>query len=198
MLSKKDKQILDFISDYHGATIKQIGRIFYKSENRYDCARIKLKKLFNAEILDRYTFDNDKEFIYCISGETRFLSKHDYYNLEFYSHLVSHGAKILKFKMDRTWKDKKRTDGFYEFEYNDEIRLVCLEVDFTHMTNIKEKYVPLYNRREIQEEYKKCGENIFPKVIVMTYKKVTKELDYPFELEFINFDLDNFVEKVLI
>lgn len=196
MITKRDKEIFLFIEKYKGITINQASKIFFSKKNGYDCARLRLKKLYNNGILDRYTNFGTKEIVYTFKGYKK-LSPHSIHILNFYAEMVYHGVIINSFIQEKQWCiGKYRSDAFFEYTYNSEDYILCLEVDFTHMTNIKNKYVPLYESDEIQEEY---GEGVFPKIVIMTYKKVDdNKADYPFPVNFINFNLDNFVEKVLL
>lgn len=193
-----------FIEEHHALTIQMCANMFYTNNKfSYDEARRRLKKLYDNEILYRYESPETSELIYCFK-DSKQISPHDLFTLKFYSTLIRYGAKINHFKQNRYWKSTgKFSDGFFEVSYNGSDFLIILEVDFTHMTSIENKYVTLYKNKEIQNEYKEyCedGEEIFPKLIIMTVKDINKieKIDYPFYVQFINFELDNFVEKVLV
>lgn len=205
IIKQRDKEIMRFLEEHKAATIEMIANVFYTNNNfSYDEARRRLKKLYDNEFLHRYTSPDTEELVYCFKGEKQ-ISPHDLYTLKFYSKLIKYGAKVNYFKKNRKWKSTgKICDGFFEITYNGADYLIILEVDFTHMTSIDDKYLTLYNNRELQEEYKDYsvdGSEVFPKLVIMTVKDVDnikkENVNYPFEVQFINLRLDNFVEKVL-
>jgi len=154
MITPRDKQIFKFIETYGGITINQAAKAFFPPKKGYDNARMRLKKHYADGLLNRYLNSGTKEFVYCYK-EHKELSMHDIYILNFYSELISYKVNINKFEKEKQWcGGKYRSDGFFEFEYNGALYLICLEIDLTHKTSLKNKYVKLYESKEIKESYK--------------------------------------------
>jgi hypothetical protein len=198
MITQRDKNIFMFIENYGGITINQAAKLFYPQKKSYDNARMRLKKHYNDGLLSRYLNGTTKEYVYCYK-EHKELSMHDISILDFYSELVSYGVKINVFQKERQWSDGKfRSDAFLEFEYNENLYLLCLEIDLTHKTSIKNKYVKLYESNEIQNLYSKYGDGIFPKILIASFNEGTVYEEYPFDVTYMNLNFDGFIEKILL
>ena len=78
---------------------------------------------------------------------------------------VYESAKIRNIKIQpRYLNDGLRPDAFIEFQYENDVYFILLEIDYTHYTsNMKmQLYEMLYNRQELQKE---CY-GTFPIVII--------------------------------
>lgn len=198
MITQRDKEIFKFIEKYGGISINQAAKMFFPPKKGYDNARMRLKKHHSDGFLSRYLNAGTKEYIYCYK-EHKELSMHDVYILNFYAELISYKVKINKFEKEKLWCDGKyRSDGFFEFEYNGSLYLICLEIDLTHKTSLKNKYVKLYESRELQEMYKEYGDDIFPKVVLASFNEGELYEEYPFDVVYMDLKFDKFVEKILL
>lgn len=191
MLVQRDKNILRYLEEYHSITIAQCGQIFFnESIHYYDLARKRLKIIEDMGLIKHYTNRVTKEKVYYIEKK---LSPHDLYLMNFYASLKFHKIEISEFIKECKFQEGKiRADGFFRFKCGGYERIVIVEVDMTHSTNIK-KYEELYDTKEPQTRY-----GAFPLVVIIgglgnrTYKTDK------FDIEYLDYKLSGFAEKVLV
>jgi hypothetical protein len=185
-----DYKILSWIEEHHCLSIKQAARMFYEGDYARDKARKKLKLLEDYRIIKSYKNDITKEKIYYVEKK---LSPHDLYVLDFYSLLVFHGCTNIKIeKQPRLMKDILRPDAFIQFEYQEYIYNVLLEIDLSHFTSDK---MALYFKLK-REDWLIDRSPIFPLLVIVganVIKKHYKELD----IVYLPFSMDGF-QKVLV
>lgn len=192
MLTKRDREILKFVENLGGITIYQAALMYWKGHFAQDQARKRLKKLYEQEFLKRYRNNRTKEYVYCFEN-TKQLTPHDIFILDFYANLKHIGAEILEYKKGHIYhiEGEKRIipDAFFKFKLDNDIFGVLLEVDFTHRTNLQ-KYVPYFNGY-----FKKLyGGNPLVCIITENPQKV-ENINY--DVVFLDYDLTNFYKKVL-
>lgn len=189
MLVQRDKNILRFIENHGGITIRQCANIFFNdSKHSYDLARKRLKKMYEMGLVKYITNTVTNERVYCTHTK---LSPHSLYLLDVYSIFVANNCKILEFKKERKWLNgKRKSDGFFKIEYNSKKRIYCVEIDINNATHI-EKYEEIYESGEIQNEY-----GGFPMVIIVG-KILDEEKSDNFDVVYLDYKLTGFVEKVL-
>ncbi len=177
MLRERDREILNYINEYKGITIKQASRLFYKDVKcKYDRARKRLKQLEEQNILQSYISKFNNEKVYYLDKK---LSAHDLYVLELYSLLIENNCEILEFKTQPLYLKKQiRPDAFIKFRHDNLIYLIFVEVDLTHFTSLNkyQTYEMLYRTEELQSKY-----GTFPIIVVVG--------DNPIEYESCNFDI---------
>lgn len=195
IVTKRDKEILKFIEEYGSITINQCKNIFF-TNNKYDYyqARMRLKLLADNNLIKRYRHDMRSETIYYFDKK---LSIHDLKILDFYSRLVVLGAKIKTFErryMIPTPNAKmnyREADALFEVVYKGYWHSILLEVDYTHFT-WERKVLDIYESNFFQAKYKELDDNIFPKIVIvrqfMPKEKIKSKL---FDVEYLNFELDN-------
>lgn len=200
-IKERDEEIIKFIKNYGSATIDIIAKIFYKNnEFGYAEARKRLKKLLSVPIFNLKTTNTiiNRKLVYYIDKP---LSAHGLYVLKFYAELINQGCTNVQFKREKQWMNGSlRSDAFIEFVFKDELRLICLEVDFTHKCNLK-KYEKLFESREIQEQYSEYtdGIDIFPQVVIVTNVLPTNPYQSEnFDVVFLDYNLNDFTKKVLL
>lgn len=192
MVTQRDKRILRFIEDFGGITINQCSKIFFRdTKHPYDLARKRLKKI--AEMTDLRYFTNKLtgERVYC---HDKRLTPHTVFLYNVYAEFIHHDCKIIEFKKEPQYLDgARRADGFFEIEYNNGRRkIICVEIEVTYSTDFS-KYDEIYKGGEFQSKY---GEDAFPLVVNVG----DLESDYSsenFEIAYLDYNLSNFVEKVL-
>ena len=161
MITRRDKDILIYIEKYGAITINQAKILFFN--NRYDNARRRLRLLEQQEILKSYTLSENKEKVYYVD---RKMSFHDILVLNYIVKLKELGCNVLEVKIKpRYLKNALIPDLFVKFEYNNDIYLTFLEVDYKHQTEFlkfKSLYERLYREKEEHDEFL----GTFPIVVV--------------------------------
>jgi hypothetical protein len=189
MLTNRDRQILRFIETFGGITIYQCSKIYFKdSKHQYDLARKRLKILYDMNLIRYFTNKLTNERVYC---DDKKITPHKTYLLDVYATLLTNNVKVLNLDFEPQWLDGKyRSDGFFLIEYNGTKRIMCVEVDITHMTKV-EKYEEVYASGEIQKKY-----GAFP-LIVIVGDIISEYKSKNFDVVYLDYKLNNFTEKVL-
>lgn len=163
MLTDRDKKIIKFMEDIGlGLTINQAALMFFPKKFAYDYARNRLRKLWDngRGPLKKYTNSYSGELIYYLDKKP---SYHSNAILNIYANFIAAGYKITHFKHEQHWLDGKyKSDAFIKVENDHEIRLVIVELDHTHPTEIN-KYEAIYETNELQQTY---GD--FPMVVILS------------------------------
>lgn len=196
MLMDRDKAILRFIEDYGGITIGICSKVFYKGHKYgYDEARKRLKILKTMVKLNSYKNSVTNELIY---GRGKVISPHRVFVLDYYANLINIGCEIIEFAIEPKFMDGKYYgDGYFVYKFLDNIYLNVLEVDLTHLCNLK-KYEEIYSCGEIQERYKDWGDNIFPQIVVMRGNMEGRKYNTDnFKVIYLDYKMIDFVNSVL-
>lgn len=160
MLMQRDKNILIHIEKYKAATILQINKMFFNTAFGYDHARKRLRWLEDNGYLKHYTDITTNQRVYYMDKQ---LSSHDLMIMDTYANLIQNGCEILEFaKEPLFFNNKIKPDGFFKFKFGGKTRIMLLEVDLTHKSDLK-RYETLYDSNELQEKY-----NTFPPILVVT------------------------------
>lgn len=190
MLMPRDKEILKFIETNKSITVQQATKIFFK--NNYKSASRRLKQLEEEGYLRSYISKYNKQKAYYMEKP---LSSHDLTVLDVYAELIKLGATIIKYKS--AFKEGSRLsylnglikpDGYIEFEYQDYIYHLLIEIDLTHYTGLEKfKLYEKMARDKIFEE--------FPTILVLRpmendfrYESDTLDIVYG-NIDFRNTDL---------
>lgn len=194
MLTQNDKNMLKFMERYGGITIRQAYKIFYNNKKSGEqMARKRLRKLADFNILKYYTNPATDERIYYYLDNTKKLSPHDVYLLDFYSNLILYGADIIEFRKEPVYAlegHKIQPDGFFKFKYKGFTRGCFCEIDFSHKTNTL-KYSNFFNKNYFLKLY---GGDPFIVIISSIHKSYKTEHD----IVLMDFDMLDFVDKILI
>lgn len=190
MLVPRDREILRFVEDFGGITINQCASMFFKETKRpYDLARKRLSKIADMTEMKFYANKLTGERVYCFD---RKLSPHFIYIMNFFAKLINSGCKVLDYKLEPKWMGGEyRSDAFFKIEYCGVKRIVCLEVDVTHTTDMK-KYEKIFDNGEIQSVY-----GTFP-LIVIVGDIIREYQGEDFSVVYLDYKLNNFIEKVLV
>lgn len=196
MLSKKDKQILNYIYEHNSITIKQCSKVIFTGNRcAYDQSRKQLRRLYKEKAIARYRASMTDEVVYYIS--TR-LGVHELQLLNVYAELIGKGAKVETFhKKYRIYTNNKKyreIDALIELTYNDYFIPLIVEIDYSHNTSI-DKLEEIYQSNHFQNKYREIDDNIFP-LIVICRPVVEKSLSNDNELQILytDFDLKNLDE----
>lgn len=160
-LTKRDKDIYNFISQYGSITIDQCSKIFMPNcKRKYEIACRRLKKLVECEFIKVGTIKYSHENVYYID---RKLSFHDLTVIQYCAELINLGAENLKLEAPKKWHDTLISDGFVYYELNGKQYINIIEVCFSNK-NVKIKdYEELYKSNLIQNEL-----GIEPRLIIIS------------------------------
>lgn len=189
MLMERDKSVLQYLEDHNAISIDQANKIFFKN---YYSARRRLKRLEQMGTLKSYVNSITKEKVYY---QKKKLSAHDLFRMDFYAQLINCGAEILEFKKQpRFLKDLVRPDAFIKFKYKNNLYFILLEVDFTHFTDSSklQLYEKLFKENELQPQ---CYD-LFPTLVLLKNQITTSYKSKNFEVVYLDFKLENFIEKI--
>ncbi len=189
MLTTRDSDVLQFVEQYGGITIKQAAKLFF-SNSKYsqDLARKRLKKLADNEKL-KYEGDwATNQRIYYTKKKP---SSHSIMLLNFYVELIYYGAEILEFEREYKIDGVCRPDGFMIFQYNNKGKIVFIEVDMQHKTNL-DKYQKLFDTNLFQNEY-----GTFPQVVIIAASQNYKIEGYPFSVKLLDYKFTNLKQTIL-
>lgn len=187
-ITRKDREIFEFIDDFGFITIQQCAKIMFKGHKRaYEEARTKLKRLADNGILnsDIFPLGSCKVFTLPAVEYQRNISEHRMVLLNLYAEIYNHADNVQFFKIDQQWKmspKKREVDGHIVFtmkEGTDEeyAKTFFIEVDVTHKTK-QNKYEEIYNSQVVQEWYKDhFGEEVFPDILIVSRIIPKKKLE---------------------
>lgn len=189
MLMPRDKAMLIHMEQY-AMSITQAYKIFFKgSQYGYDYARKRLRFLNKNGFIKYYTDMATNQRVYYTNKQ---LSSHDLMIMDVYANLVYFGAEILEFKKEPQFMDGKiRPDGFFKFKFGGKTRIMLLEVDLSHKSDLK-RYEALYESEELQEKYK-----AFPLILVVT-EFPDRYQSEKIIFKYINYKQTDIAEKVLL
>lgn len=186
MLTKRDKDILNWIQEYDIITIKQAQNIFFNGI--YDNARRRLRVLEQQGILNSYICKDSKEKVYCVDKKR---SQHDIYIVDFIAKLITLDCNVLEFKLKPHYLNGDLiSDAFVKFSQGDDLYLVLLEIDYKHATEIlkfKSLYERLYREKDKHEEFL----NTFPMIVVASFKETIRYTSNNFYCLFTDFGFKN-------
>lgn len=197
-LKDNDRNIMKHIEKYGFITTKQTELIFYRNHRcSYKEACRRLKILRDNNLIIKTICSNALEYVYVLDSKKN-PSRHSILLMDFYAKLINLGCEIINFYKEYNWFTKKRSDGFIEFKFG---KIECcpyiIEVDFSHKTNIDNKYIPILDSHILQDKYKKeYGIEMFPKICIISMDD-NQQYNGFFNVVFLNDKLDNFVEKIL-
>lgn len=186
MLTRRDKEILNWIQEYDVITINQAKSLFFN--NVYDNARRRLRVLEQQGVLNSYICKDSKEKIYYIDKKR---SQHDIYILDFIVKLISLDCNIVEFKLKPHYLNGDLIpDAFIKFSKDDDLYLVFLEIDYKHATELlkfKALYERLYREKDRHDEFL----NTFPIVVVANFKTTVRYTSSNFYCLYTSFEFDN-------
>lgn len=192
-MKERDQKLLDHVEIYGFITTKQAKNIFYKN---YEVARRRLTKMESLGFLNSYILKTNREIVYCFKNKLDKFSYHNVKVMDFYSEFYNNNAKVIGLKREfKLFNGYIRADALFKFEYEGAIDYVLLEVDYTHVTDIKKMklYEKAYKENIIQEE---C-EGIDPLLVVMRKDKVWEYRPKNFQITYMDMYLTDFKYEIL-
>lgn len=199
ILTKTDKQILEFLEKYHSLTLKQISNIFFANKYNYAVRRmLKLQKAsenFKNQIQIHSAFHKKtKEKVYY---SDYILSEHDSKVFDIYSKVHELGGYVRKFQFKPEYLNGIiEADAYMEFEYKGNLYIYIIEIDYNHFTSPKKfrLYEKLYKDNILQPQ---CH-GVFPYFIVIrdTNDDIRYNSQY-FDIYYLDSTLSKFQELVL-
>lgn len=195
MITKRDREIINFIYDFGFITIDQCAKTFYKGcVSAYDLARRRLKKLSEtSNYIKPKTNSDTKQLIYIPKeSQLKGVSLHDMLIMDYLAELNFIGADIEKCYIEREF-DGIIPDAFIIFKFGGYRFYQILEVQIRHdVVNISrlEKIIP---------EVIKETNGYIPKVVIIqdTNKDYNVDNQTEFEIVQLKTDLEG-VPKVVI
>lgn len=191
MLTKRDKEILNWIQEYDILTINQAKSLFFN--NVYDNARRRLRVLERQEILNSYISKDSKEKVYYTDKKR---SQHDIYIVDFIVKLITLDCNILEFKLKPHYLGGDLIpDAFIKFSKDDDLYLVFLEIDYKHATELlkfKSLYERLYREKDKHEEFL----NTFPMIVVSSFKTTVRYISANFYCLYTDFQFSNLKDSL--
>lgn len=155
MITKRDREIIDFINNFGCITIKQCGDLFFtNNKSCYDGARLRLKKIEKTKSYIKHMFNAEtKEKIYIpINSKAKNFRKHKLLTIDYIVALKRMGAKFARLELEYDFGGVK-PDAFLIFEFNKKIYFELVEVQLSHKLVDINRYNLVKNK--IAEETKK-------------------------------------------
>lgn len=186
----KVRQIINHIGEYGFITNKQCAMIYYKdSKQPYLQAQTKMKLLYDNDVVKRYEYKLNKEYIYTVDDKQ--ISDHKMYVMNLYAYLFKN-FDVLYFKPEASWNCKKRSDAHFIIrkENGDTAGILC-EVDLYHKTG-KEKLDILYKSGELQTWYKSNygAEGYYPTILIVNNNGRSNISSQEYEVICTDFDFE--------
>lgn len=189
MLMPRDKELLRWLEVNHAISVKQAEIIFFKN---YESARRRLFQLEEMGTLKSYKNELTKEKVFYYDKK---LTPHDLYKHDFYKKIIEHGGEVIRFDREpRYLNDLFRSDGYFEFKYNNLIYCCILEVDYKHLTDSRKMvlYERLYRDGTLQKEL-----GVFPMLVVVRENLGVRYNSSNFDCLYLDFKMEKFSEFVL-
>lgn len=168
MITDRDKEIIKHFSDYKYGTIKQIEKIFLKTqENGYNVASRRLREIDKAKFIKTYHDDVKNRNIYVLNEDKLKLpSLHRMILLDVLAELHYNNFNVLEFLIEKSWMDGEiRSDGFAIFTVNERRYHFFIEVHTSNNPFNLEKYDKLFESGEVQTYLNK---NHFPRILLVS------------------------------
>lgn len=184
-LTKRDREILQFIQDYKSISLSQCVYLFFNGN--YEGCRRRLKQLEDFGLLKSIQNPLLKSRVYF---QERLLTDHDLFIYEFLKVVKLNGGEIIQFQIKPQYlQGKIIPDAFVIFSYNNNVYFILLEVDLTHYTsNSKMKrYEELYKTSEVQNQC--CG--TFPIIIIARPTEGIRYNSYNFNVVYLDLYYSN-------
>jgi hypothetical protein len=187
------------VEDYKMISINMSRLLCFPNLSGYADANKRLRRLVNIEKRLKIIHNDALNMsIYTdINQDLRKLptSPHRIYLLQFYCKLVSIGAKIINFEIEKKWQEsekypqgKFRSDGLIVYNYKDKLHFDLIEV------NVSNNPLNLQRFDYVKEDILERCHGINPRMILIddhNHKKFGSKI---FETIRVDFNLNNFYE----
>jgi predicted transcriptional regulator len=141
MLTTRDLQVIDFISEYKVATTSTIAEVFFPS--KIACYK-RLQQIYNQNMVRRTRDFISQEYIYHVKKNPPQQVRHSLLVTDFYRELHKKADSIVSFKIEPILGDI-RPDAIFGYIYKGKNYLGLLEVEISHKGFNFSKYEKFYN-----------------------------------------------------
>lgn len=182
MITLRDTQVIDFLTQFKIASASSIERLFYPSRR---IAQRKLTNLVNEKQIARIRNSVVNEYLYFVKKlppQTR----HNLLITEFYSQLVKRYGKV-KFKREPEY-GSIRPDALFGYEINGFGRIGILEVEISNKGFDWKKYENFY-KNEVKNFW------VVPPMLIIISDTITNDIklkEKGIETIIIKTDMSNF------
>lgn len=191
MITKRDKEILNYMCEYKYATIKQLEKIFFKEQQySYNIARRRMERLVQAGYVKTHKLDASGKLVYILNDTEEKInppSLHRLLVLDVLAELHYLGMDVQEFTVEKSWMDGKvRSDAFIVVDILDRRYRFFLEVHISNNKHNLDKYSKLYETGEVQGY---ISSNKYPRVLLITDRSY-KNLDCIENVDVVRVDTD--------
>lgn len=158
-VTKRDKEVIEFIQDNKAATTETIKELFYPSLR---VAQNRLKLMYDNKLLQRDRDYYTSQYYYYIKKPVQ--ARHCLLLTDFYRHLSSM-AQIEIFEKEFTIENI-RPDALVAYRYANRNYIAFVEIELSNTPNI-EKYEKLYKSGKYKDYFP-----VFPLIYYVTDKKI--------------------------
>ncbi len=195
MITKRDREIINFIYDFGFITIEQCSKIFFnQSVSSYDLARRRLKKIAeNNNYIKSKLNSETKQLLYIPKESTiKGISKHDLLVIDYLAELNSMGAEVENCFIEKNY-DGVIPDALLIFTLGGYRFYQLLEVQLRHdIVNIS-RYLRVMDKILLDTN------NVIPKIVIIqdTKKDYNKDNNTDIEVLQLKTNLED-IAKVLV
>lgn len=200
MITKRDKLIINYMSEYKYATIKQLEKIFFREQQySYNIARRRMNVLVASGYVRTYKEENSNKIIYILNDKNEKINPpnaHRLLVLDVLAEMYYLGMDVKEFIMEKEWMDGKvRSDAFAVCDIQDRRYRFFVEVHISNNKHNLEKYSKLYDSGEVQEY---INSNTYPRVLLVTDRNYKDLNDIEnINVVKINTELEEFIKSFL-
>lgn len=200
VITKRDKLIINYMSEYKYATIKQLEKIFFREQQySYNIARRRMNVLVASGYVRTYKEENSNKIIYILNDKNEKINPpnaHRLLVLDVLAEMYYLGMDVKEFIMEKEWMDGKvRSDAFAVCDIQDRRYRFFVEVHISNNKHNLEKYSKLYDSGEVQEY---INSNTYPRVLLVTDRNYKDLNDIEnINVVKINTELEEFIKSFL-
>lgn len=195
MITKRDREIINFIYDFGFITIEQCSKIFFnQSVSAYDLARRRLKKIADNNNYIKSKLNSETKQLLYIPKESNIkgISKHDLLVIDYLAELHSIGADIENCFIEKNY-DGVIPDALLIFTLGGYRFYQLIEVQLRHDIVNVNRYA------RVMDKVLSDTNNVIPKIVIIqdTKKDYNKDNDTDIEVLQLKTSLED-IAKVLV
>lgn len=195
MITKRDREIINFIEKYGFLTIEQAAKIFFNTKSGYDLSRRRLKKIEeSADYIKAIKNTETNQLVYMnTESKIRRVSKHDLLVMDYIANLVEFGADFENIEVEKNFNNEVIADAFLKFKLGDYRYFQLLEIQLRH------DYVDVNRYNSVMQEILKETNNIIPTLIIVqnTNHNYNKENETDMEIVQLDTELTDIAKTVI-
>ena len=184
-LQTRDEELIEFLNNCKCADTKTLSNIFFNGGLR--TAQLRLQKLQCNDYIKAFRPSLLDQNIYYVKHKPTSY-KHAIKVSQFIGELYKLGVEVIKYRVPYKISNII-ADGLLVIRFNNEVKILFLEVELTKYFNLT-KYQDLYYSRAWKEIFP-----VFPSIVVVTDKKV--EVDNKFNIIKIDTEFSNIQDLIL-